>query len=487
MPYSLPDFNQLHILVVGDVMLDRYWQGGVSRISPEAPVPVVNIQTDKTSLGGAANVARVLKDLGCQISLYGRVGQDDSSAILLKLLADKAIENHLLVDNTFKTITKLRIIDRSLHQQLIRLDFEPDAFRVDSSALIDSLYQDYCRQINHEKVDAVILSDYAKNTVLRDPQRFIQPARQAGIPVFVDPKRADLEAYHGATVLTPNTKEFTVAVGRCAGEADFVEKGLQVVKAHKFAGLLITRGADGMLLLQPGEPALQLEAHSREIFDVTGAGDVVIALLAAGYSSGLPLSAAVKLANLGAGLVVRKLGTASLSVSELQSKLELKQEGAEKKGILSLSESVDVVQAARQRGQRVVFTNGCFDILHQGHVAYLNQARALGDCLIVGVNDDASVARLKGNGRPLNTLAHRLAVLAALRSVDWVVPFREDTPLTLIKTLSPDVLVKGGDYTVDTIVGADIVKGYGGEVKVLRYLEGVSTTAMIRKAVAATL
>jgi len=476
----LPDFSQSKLIVVGDVMLDHYWRGVTRRISPEAPVPVVNITDDKTVPGGAANTAMCLSKLGCEVSLYGIVGQDEAANLLGEHLFKVGIHNKLFVDEQFETIKKLRVIDRSLHQQLIRLDFESPPHTVNKSKALDELHQHYCQQISQGDVDAIIVSDYAKQVVLRDPQLFIQPAREAGIPIFVDPKRVDWHAYRGTSLIKPNMKEFIATAGYCVEREDFVLKGLEIIRKEGLEGLLVTRGAEGMLLLQPDVEPVWLEAQSRDVFDVTGAGDMVIAMLAAAYTTGLSFADSVALANLAAGLIVKKSGTATLSVEELKNALNRKKllfAGA----VLSQSDLVNELNSVRAESKRIVFTNGCFDVLHAGHIAYLEQARALGDYLIVGVNDDDSVKRLKGSKRPFNTLSHRLSVLSALRAVDAVIPFSEDTPLQLIKTVSPDVLVKGGDYTIDTIVGADFVSSYGGSVKVLTHIAGLSTTETLKK------
>ena len=325
---------------------------------------------------------------------------------------------------------------------------------------------------------AVILSDYSKGA-LEDPQVVIREAREHGVPVFIDPKGTDFGKYRGATLLTPNLHEFQAVVGPCQSEADLVEKGDRLLQELSLEALLITRGSQGMTLLRHGEKELHLPARAKEVFDVTGAGDTVISVLAACVAAGEPLPNAVGLANLAAGIVVGKLGTATVSGPELRRAL-ISEEGSER-GTMSEEQLQLMVEEAKAAGEKIVFTNGCFDIIHAGHVGYLEQARELGDRLIVAVNDDESVARLKGPGRPINTVERRMAVLAGLEAVDWVLPFSDDTPERLLRLLKPDLLVKGGDYSKEEVVGWEIVEGYGGEVRVLGVVDNVSTSAIVSR------
>jgi D-beta-D-heptose 7-phosphate kinase/D-beta-D-heptose 1-phosphate adenosyltransferase len=322
----------------------------------------------------------------------------------------------------------------------------------------------------------VILSDYGKGTLSRVAE-LVAAARAAAVPVFIDPKGTDFERYRGAHALTPNRGEFEAVVGHCVDEADLKRKGEALRADLDFELLLVTRGEHGMTLFERGAEPLTLPAQAREVFDVTGAGDTVIALLGAAVAAGLPAADAAALANLGAGIVVGKIGVATVSRSELAHALHAHGTGG--RGLVGLAELVALVAEAKARGERVVLTNGCFDILHAGHVAYLEEAKSCGDRLVVAVNDDDSVRRLKGASRPINTLADRMAVLAGLASVDWVVPFGEDTPAALIAQVLPDVLVKGGDYRVEQIAGGDTVLKNGGEVRVLGFKPGRSTTALI--------
>ena len=327
-------------------------------------------------------------------------------------------------------------------------------------------------------VGALILSDYAKGA-LADPALLIAAAKKAGVPVLVDPKGADFSRYRGATLLTPNLHEFEAVVGPCANEKALVSKGEQLMADYDLTALLITRGEHGMTLLRPGVPELHLPARAREVFDVTGAGDTVISVLAASLAAGEALPQAVALANLAASIVVAKLGTAVISTPELRRAIQSEQ-GSER-GVLSLEQLQVALEDARAHGERVVFTNGCFDILHPGHAGYLEQARELGDRLVVAVNGDDSISRLKGPGRPINPVDSRMALLSKLESVDWVISFDDDTPAHLLEVLKPDILAKGGDYNKENVVGWELVEGYGGKVEVLTLFDSFSTTSIVEK------
>ncbi len=326
---------------------------------------------------------------------------------------------------------------------------------------------------------STVLSDYAKGA-LDKPGPLIDAARAAGVPVLVDPKGTEFARYRGATLLTPNLHEFEAVVGACPSETELVNRGEDLMRELQLKALLITRGEHGMTLLRPGEEELHLPARAREVFDVTGAGDTVIATLAAAVAAGASMPQAVGLANIAASIVVGKLGTAAVSAPELRRAVQ--QEQGSERGAVTLEQLQIAVADARAQGERVVFTNGCFDIIHAGHVAYLEQARKQGDRLIVAVNSDDSVRRLKGKGRPINPEDRRMAVLAGLEAVDWVVCVADDTPRPLLEVLKPDVLVKGGDYAgKEEVVGWEIVEGYGGEVKVLGLVEDLSTTAIVSR------
>ncbi|MDX2348920.1 MAG: bifunctional D-glycero-beta-D-manno-heptose-7-phosphate kinase/D-glycero-beta-D-manno-heptose 1-phosphate adenylyltransferase HldE [Porticoccus sp.] len=470
MKLAVPRFDKAQVLVAGDLMLDRYWHGATSRISPEAPVPVVKVGQSEDRIGGAGNVALNISALGAGASLVGIVGKDEAAESLSTRLQSAGIHADFQVSETRPTITKLRVISR--HQQLLRLDFE-DIFEAEDA---DQLPQKVEQLLGN--VGALILSDYAKGA-LQNAQALIASARQAGVPVLVDPKGSDFDAYRGATLLTPNLSEFEAVVGACPNEQSLVEKGAELLDKLDLDALLITRSEHGMTLLRKDMPELHLPARAREVFDVTGAGDTVISVLATAIAAGAELPDAVAMANIAAGLVVGKLGTATISMPELRRAIS-EEQGSER-GVVNEEQLLVDVADARAHGERIVFTNGCFDILHAGHVGYLEQARKQGDRLILAVNSDASVKRLKGEGRPINPVERRMAVLAGLEAVDWVVSFEDDTPERLLELIKPDILVKGGDYSRTEVVGWEIVEGYGGEIKALDFLDDCSTTAIVEK------
>lgn len=467
---QIPVLATARVLVAGDVMLDRYWHGPAGRISPEAPVPVVRVTEIEDRPGGAANVALNIAGLGASAALVGVTGGDDAEAILRERLGAAGIDCLFQQAPGQPTITKLRIISRQ--QQLLRLDFEEPFHDLDAAPFTAAV------TANLAGCGALILSDYQKGA-LRDCQALIQQARKAGVPVLVDPKGTDFSRYRGATLLTPNFSEFEAVAGPVGSEEELANRGRQLMEELELQALLITRSEKGMTLLRRGHSALHLPARAREVFDVTGAGDTVISVLAAALAAGSPLEDAVALANIAAGIVVGKLGTAVVSAPELRRAVH--QEGGVGRGVMTLEQLKVAVEDARAQGERIVFTNGCFDIIHAGHVGYLDTARRQGDRLIVAVNADDSIRRLKGPGRPINPLERRMAVLAALEAVDWVVPFETDTPEPLLKELRPEVLVKGGDYSVEQVVGGDIVKSYGGEVRVLDFIDDVSTTKIVER------
>ncbi|MCK3655927.1 bifunctional heptose 7-phosphate kinase/heptose 1-phosphate adenyltransferase [Pasteurellaceae bacterium Macca] len=469
MQYS-SQFHQAKVLVLGDVMLDRYWFGSTNRISPEAPVPVVKVQGDEDRAGGAANVAMNIASLNVPVTLHGLIGQDDAGRALDKLLNTHQIQNHCVALDSHPTITKLRVLSR--HQQLLRLDFEEGFQGVDSQPLLAKL------QSEITQYGALVLSDYGKGT-LDAVQQMIQIARQAKVPVLIDPKGTDFERYRGATLLTPNMAEFEAVVGHCRDDEEIVRKGLQMIADFELTALLVTRSEKGMTLLRPNQEPYHLPTQAKEVYDVTGAGDTVISVLATAIADGRSYEEACYLANAAAGVVVGKLGTSTVTPSELDTAIHQRTETGF--GIVHEAELKTIIAQAKQRGEKIVMTNGCFDILHPGHVSYLENARKLGERLIVAVNTDESVKRLKGEARPINDLDARMAVLAGLASVDWVVPFSEDTPQRLIGEILPDLLVKGGDYQPEEIAGSQEVWANGGEVRVLNFENGCSTTNVIKK------
>jgi len=467
MRLNLPDFKNCRVLVVGDVMLDRYWHGATSRISPEAPVPVVRVQQQENRAGGAANVALNINALGVQTILMGAVGKDEAAQTLQQLLADQHILfDGISLENT-PTITKLRVLSR--HQQLIRLDFEENHLHnIDLLSIFEK---------HLPNIDAVVLSDYGKGTLHQTPQ-LIELAKKYHKPILVDPKGRDFQKYAGATVITPNLSEFETVVGEWKTEEELLSKAEQLREKLALTALLITRSEHGMTLICPPERPLHLPTQAREVFDVTGAGDTVIGVLAAMLAAKQSWSNAVALANLAAGLTVSKLGAVSVSPAELEIALHSSQQDS---GILEEDILVQTVKIAQQNGETIVMTNGCFDILHAGHLQYLQQAKQLGDRLIVAVNTDESIKQLKGNTRPINKLKQRMEMLSGLKCVDWVIPFSEETPERLICKILPDILVKGGDYEVSQIAGHQCVLNKGGQVKILDFLAGFSTTQLIER------
>ncbi|MGH1486215.1 MAG: bifunctional D-glycero-beta-D-manno-heptose-7-phosphate kinase/D-glycero-beta-D-manno-heptose 1-phosphate adenylyltransferase HldE [Cellvibrionaceae bacterium] len=473
---DLSSLGSSKVLVIGDVMLDSYIDGNTQRISPEAPVPVVHIQDNYQRPGGAANVALNIAALGAKAILLGLIGKDEAGQQLQQRLLDENVDSRLLSSDHAKTISKLRVISRN--QQLIRLDTEDGFAHVNHDELL--------QQAIHatEEVTAVILSDYNKGTLRPILTKFLAHCKEKQLPVLVDPKGSDFSIYHSATLLTPNMSEFKAVAGDPNDEKDFQQRAFDLMKQHELKSLLVTRSEKGMSLFQQDATPFNLAAEVREVYDVTGAGDTVIATLATALGANYSFHDATTLANLAAGIVVGKMGTATVSLAELQTAIINKQHSdvITQNGILSLEDLLKETKLARTRGETLVMTNGCFDILHAGHVHYLNEARKLGDRLIVAVNSDASVKRLKGSERPINSLDNRMLVLDALACVDWVVAFDADTPATVIDAIIPDKLIKGGDYKAEEIVGYETVTQAGGEVLTIDLTPGCSTTNIINKA-----
>ena len=475
----IPSFTDAKILVIGDVMLDRFWRGATTRVSPEAPVPIVKIEDVEDRPGGAANVAVNLAALGVKATLSGLAGHDEDARRLRAAVEAKGVRWSVMPCPA-DTIVKLRVLSRN--QQLIRMDFERSLEDYGDDSFIQ-----YASNLIAEH-DVVLLSDYAKGTLAR-VEALIAHCNALSVPVLVDPKGDKFERYRGATLITPNLSEFEAVVGRCEqDDARISQYARELCEAYDFNAVLVTRSERGMTLQTREGAPLHLSALAREVFDVTGAGDTVISALAAGLASDASddsLENSTRLANLAAGLVVGKVGTATVTRDELEGALSSASLGDSAveidSGIVDEADLLTSVNRHRAKGERIVMTNGCFDILHPGHVTYLNDAAKLADVLIVAVNDDASVVRLKGADRPINPLHARMSVLAGLRSVTYVVPFSEDTPARLIQAISPDVLVKGGDYAVSDIAGHEHVLETGGEVIVLDFLPGYSTTSTLER------
>ncbi|TCZ57921.1 bifunctional D-glycero-beta-D-manno-heptose-7-phosphate kinase/D-glycero-beta-D-manno-heptose 1-phosphate adenylyltransferase HldE [Roseicella aquatilis] len=477
------DFSALRILVLGDVMLDRFLYGAVERISPEAPVPVVRLGRTLAMPGGAGNVARNISALGGQAVLVGLVGQDPAAAEFRALLAaDPRLVDATVGSATRPTICKMRVI--AGNQQVVRLDDEvaAPADAAEQAALVTAV------QAALPGCAALILSDYAKGVLTPAViAAAIAVARRLGLPVLADPKSDDFALYRGADCLTPNAKELARAARLPTGtEAEVAAAAGKVMATADLPALLCTRAEKGMTLVRAGGAVSSVPAEAREVFDVSGAGDTVIATLALAHADGRPLEEAMRMANAAAGIVVGKLGTATVTADELAHALRAGAGSAPgEDALLDHAAAAGLVRDWKAHGLRVGFTNGCFDILHAGHVSLLRAARRRCDRLVVALNTDASVARLKGPSRPVNSLADRAAVVSALAAVDAVVAFDEDTPLDLIRLLLPDLLVKGADYSIDRVVGADVVQAAGGEVALIDLLPGRSTTGLVGRLAAA--
>ena len=474
MTESCPDFSTCTVLVAGDVMLDVYHWGEVRRISPEAPVPVVKITQKSQTLGGAGNVALNLAGLGCQVYLLGIRGDDSSGTAVANILTDKGLGDKVTITPNYSTTTKTRIMGQG--QQLLRLDEE--VRWPSGSKTGEKLIADFKKLL--PSVDVVILSDYAKGLLTGGlAETFINSCTAAGVPVFIDPKEGDWSRYSRATCLTPNDREFARMVGETSGDATTIEQQAQeLISRLDLNYLLLTRGSEGMSLFSREGAPVHIPAEAREVFDVSGAGDTVISVAAAALASGLDITSATRLANCAAGVVVEKVGTRPISLVELEAALK-KRQGTPAGKLLDVDDARTMIKLWKNDGHKVVFTNGCFDLLHTGHIKLLQAAAREGDKLVIGLNADASIKRLKGALRPVLPEKERAALLSAIGDVDLVVLFAEDTPLDLINKFHPDILVKGGDYTPETVVGRDIVESYGGRVVLVPLKDGISTTDII--------
>ncbi|MQX38554.1 D-glycero-beta-D-manno-heptose-7-phosphate kinase [Roseospira navarrensis] len=485
-PLSLSDWVDrlatARVLCVGDVMLDRFIQGDVDRVSPEAPIPVLRIRHESAMLGGAGNVTRNLVGLGTGVAFLSVAGDDPAGGeVVDRLDALAGVETHLVREPGRPTTLKTRFLAGG--QQLLRADAETTAAISDASAarLLEAA------RAALPRCGAVILSDYGKGVLTGAVTRaLLDLAAEAGVPVVVDPKGADYARYRGAAVVTPNRKELSEATAGRATDTDATveDAARALIDTAGVSAVLATRSQDGMTLVPSGTAAEHLPTEAREVFDVSGAGDTVVATLAAALAAGAPLGMGARLANVAAGQVVGKVGTAAIAAGDLVAALHHQDLARSEDKIARLEALTETVERWRRIGLRVGFTNGCFDLLHPGHVSLLAQARTACDRLIVGLNSDASVRRLKGPTRPVQGEMARATVLASLADVDRVVIFGEDTPRHLIQTLRPDVLVKGADYTVETVVGAEIVQAYGGRVLLARLEDGHSTTATLERVAA---
>ena len=469
--------TDIHCLVIGDLMLDEYLWGKAERISPEAPVQVVDVVREELRLGGAGNVVNNLIELGAQVTVCSVVGEDQNGWALLSAFNRRGVAiDSIFRDPSRRTSRKTRVV--AANQQILRID------RESRNPLSVEIEQQVCNWISANccRFGVILASDYLKGVLTPNViASVIEAARPAGIPVLVDPKGTDFSRYRGATILTPNRKEAEAASGVAIHDTESLVRAAGTLMERNGLGhLLITRSEEGMSLFTQAAEPVHIPTVAREVFDVSGAGDTVLAFLAIGMAGGLGMTEAARLANIAAGIAVGKLGTSTVTPLEIINALALSHSNSDSK-IKNRDVLAALIATERARGKRVVFTNGCFDLLHAGHVKYLQKARNLGDLLILGLNSDASVRRLKGPKRPLIGEEERAHILAALDCIDYVVIFDEDTPLELIAALKPHILAKGGDYTVDGVVGRELVETYGGKVELVSFVDGKSTTNIIER------
>lgn len=457
------------ILVIGDVMLDEYWFGDSDRISPEAPTPIVNVVKKEYRIGGAGNVALNLFELGTNVTLVCSIGKDLEGKILKNILKKKFIKNYFLIKKS-KTIKKLRIFCQN--NQMIRLDIESnkDEYKI-------KLDKNLKKQI--DKSNLVILSDYGKGA-LSDVKNIIKYAKSKRKLIIIDPKGSNFLKYSNASILTPNYKEFLTVVGEVKNKTDFKKKSRNLIKKIKIKGLLITQGKDGMTLVTK-DKIIHRKSFAQDVFDVTGAGDTVIATFSSYLSNGSSLIKSMEMANIAASIVIKKIGTATANKKEIEEILNHTDIKLNKKYYKNEKDLFKLLQHIKSKNKKIVLTNGCFDILHPGHIHLLQEAKKLGNFLIVAINSDYSVNKLKGSGRPFNGLSSRIKMLASLACVDLVISFNEISPENIIKKISPDILVKGGDYKVNNIIGGNYVKSYNGQVNVIKLKKGHSTSKILSR------
>lgn len=465
---SIPDLSSSKILVCGDIILDKYWYGPTNRISPEAPVPVIKVDSEEYRLGGAANVACNLSSLGCNVTLMGFIGDDYQGEFIINELEKKGIKNKLLINSQIKTTTKLRIISRNM--QLIRLDFEENV-DINSQYLLVEKFKEIV-----EDFDLVIFSDYAKGALFKINE-LIKLCIKFKIKTLVDPKQKRFEIYQGATFLKPNFSEFLEMVGKVSNDDQLRKKAFHLIRNLNLEALIITRGSKGISLFEKGDKVFEQNSCASEVFDVTGAGDTVLAVLGAFMACGFDLKKSIYFANKAAGIVVGRSGTSYVSIHDLHN-LNLFTDK-----VLSKRQLGQIIKIEREKKKdlKIVFTNGCFDIIHSGHINYLKAAKKLGDILILALNSDSSVKRLKGKKRPINKLEDRINVLSAIDFIDYLIVFDDDTPLKIIEILKPDILVKGSDYNISEIAGAEFTINNGGIVKLIELTQDLSTTKIIKR------
>ncbi len=470
--------SDVSVLCIGDVMLDRYVYGSVDRISPEAPIPILRVEREAAMLGGAGNVVRNLVALGAHTAFVSVVGNDPAGREVSELIAGiSGVEPYFTVERGRQTTIKTRYV--AAGQQLLRADRE-------TLAMVATSVGEDLRRLAVNAVDdarVVIVSDYGKGVVTPElTSALIKAGRGAHKPIIVDPKGRDFSRYRGATIMTPNRGELAAATAMAVGtDAEIIAAARRLITQCMLDWVLVTRGADGMTLVDRDGAATHLPTEAREVFDVSGAGDTVVAMLAASIGAGASVEDAARLANTAAGIVVGKIGTAVASAAEVVGALHAQELLTGEEKVVAHADALARVAQWRDQGLRVGFTNGVFDLLHPGHLSLLTQAKAACDRLVVGLNSDASVSRLKGPARPIQNEAARAAVLASLAATDLVVIFGDDTPLRLIADIRPDVLVKGADYTLDQVVGAEVVAKHGGRVVLAELIPGHSTTRTIAK------
>ncbi len=456
------------VLVVGDICLDCYWKGDASRISPEAPVPVLKVVEEGKKPGGAANVAVNLTALGAKCDLIGAIGSDSEGKELKDLLKKAKVNWELIESSNSKTIVKYRMMAKG--QQLIRIDREELKLSNHDYSFIKERFETLVSD-----VDVVVLSDYGKG-LLKYSKELIEIANNKNVKVLVDPKGNDYSKYNGSYIITPNTKEFIEVAGSWEDMEGMNQCAIDLLENNKITNLLVTRSEKGMSLFKKHEKRIDFAVTAREVYDVTGAGDTVIAMIAICIGAGIELKRSVELSNIAAGIVVGRLGTAAITLKEIQNN---KDSVLQNQKIIKLDEALNYRVKWKEKGIKVVMTNGCFDILHYGHIKYLEEAKLQGDLLCVLVNSDESIKHLKGEERPVNVLMDRMKLLEALECVDYVIPFYSETPLKEYNQLLPDILVKGGDYEIKDIVGAEAVINNGGTVRKLSFVKGYSTSEII--------
>ncbi|WP_298272808.1 D-glycero-beta-D-manno-heptose-7-phosphate kinase [Geobacter sp.] len=469
--------REIRTLVIGDLMLDEYLWGKAERISPEAPVQVVDVTREEIRIGGAGNVANNLVALGCPVSVTSVIGGDENGTILLHAFSGKGVDVAGVFEDPLRaTSRKTRVL--AANQQIVRIDRES---REEIGAAYERKIIDFL-WARGDEFAVILISDYLKGVLTPALlAAIIGFARERGIPVVVDPKGSDYGKYRGATLLTPNRKEAEAASGIAIRDEESLRRaGARLLETADLTALVITRSEEGMSLFLRGGEVVHIPTFAREVFDVTGAGDTVLAVLGMALAGKATFADAARLANVAAGVAVGKVGTSTVSPAEIVGSLGFHHGDSDTK-IKNLDVLAEIVAVEKGRGRRIVFTNGCFDLLHVGHVKYLQKAKGFGDILVLGLNSDASVRRLKGEKRPLIGEEERAHILAALDCIDYVVIFDEDTPLRLIETLRPAVLVKGGDYTPEGVVGREVVESYGGRVELVQFVDGRSTTNIIEK------